>query len=46
MNNGNLCNYANDNTLYSIGKSINMVKENLKINFIIMQKCFYKNHVV
>ena len=46
INNGNLCNYADDNILYSIGKSLNMVKENLKINFIIMQKWFYENHVV
>ena len=28
INNGNLCNCADDNTLYSIGKSLNMVKEN------------------
>ena len=36
INNGNLCNYAYDNTLYSIGKTLNMVKKNLKINFLIM----------
>ena len=46
INNGNLWNYADDNTLYSIGKSLNMVKENLKINFLIMQKWFYENHMV
>ena len=46
INNGNLGNYLDDNTLYSIGKSLNMVKENLKINFIIMQKWFYENHMV
>ena len=46
INNGNLCNYTDDNTLYSIGKSLNMVKENLKINFLIMQKLFYENHMV
>ena len=46
INNGNLCNYADDNTLYSIGKSLNMVKENLKINFLVMQKWFYENHMV
>ena len=34
------------NTLYSIGKSLNMVKENLKVNFLIMQKWFYENHMV
>ena len=33
-------------TLYSIGKNLNIVKENLKINFLIMQRWFYKNHMV
>ena len=46
LNNGNLCNYADENTLYSIGKSLNMVKENLKTNFLIMQEWFYENHMV
>ena len=46
INNGHLCNYADDNTLYSIGKSLNMVKENLEINFLIMQKWFYEKHMV
>ena len=27
-------------------KNLNMVKENLKINFFIMQKWFYENHMV
>ena len=46
INNGNLCKYADDNALYSIRKSLNMVKENLKINFLIIQKLFYENHMV
>ena len=46
INNGNFCNYANDNTIYSIGKSLNMVKKNVKINFLITQKWFYENHVI
>ena len=45
INNENFFNYADDNTFYSIEKSLNMVKENLKINFLIMQKWFYKNHM-
>ena len=45
INNGNLCNYVDDETLYSTGKNLNMVKKNPKINFLIMQKWFYKNHV-
>ena len=39
INNGNLCNCADDNTLYSIRKNLNVVKENLKINFFIKSKC-------
>ena len=46
ISNGNLCNQADDNTLYCIGKSLNMVKKNLKVNFLIIQKWFYKNHMV
>ena len=46
INNRNLCNYADDNTIYYIGKSLNMVKETLKINFLIMQKWFYEKHIV
>ena len=40
INNGNPSNYDDDNTLHSIGKSLNMVKKNHKINFLIMQKWF------
>ena len=36
INNDNLCNYADDNTLSSVGKKLNMVKETLKTNFLIM----------
>ena len=46
INNRKLYNYADDNTLYSIGKNLNMVKGNLKINFLNMQKWFYENHMV
>ena len=46
INNGDLCNYADDNTLYPIGKTLTMVKENLKINFFIIQKWFYESHMV
>ena len=42
VNNGNLCSCVDDNALYRIGKSLNMVKENLKKNFLIMQKWFMK----
>ena len=43
INNGNLCNYADDITFYSIEKNLNMVKENVKISFLITQKWFYEN---
>ena len=46
INNGDLCNYADDIMLYSIRKNLNMVKENLKINFLIMSICSYENHMV
>ena len=36
INNDNLCNYADDNALSSVGKKLNMVKETLKTNFLIM----------
>ena len=36
INNDNLCNYADNNTLSSVGKKLNMVKETLKTNFLIM----------
>ena len=38
INNGNLCNYADDNTLYSTRKNLNMVQKNLKINFFVQEK--------
>ena len=46
ISNGNHSNYADDNMLYSIGKNLNVAKKNLKINFFIMQKWFYENHMV
>ena len=46
INNGNFCNSADINTLYSIEKSLNMVKKNIKINFLIMQNWFYENQMV
>ena len=36
INNDNLCNCADDNTLSFVGKKLNMVKETLKTNFLIM----------
>ena len=39
---GYLGNYTADNTLYSIGNNLNMIKQKLKINLLIMQKWFMK----
>ena len=46
MTNSNLCNYADDNTLYAISKDLHVVKSNLQVNFAIMQKWFYENYMV
>ena len=46
ISSGNLLNHTDDNTLYSVGKNLYMVKKNLKVNFFMMQKWFYENHMV
>ena len=40
----NLCNYADDNTLYSTGKDLNWIKRILEMDFIFHQ-WFQKNHM-
>ena len=34
--NSKMCNYANDMTLYSIGKNLSVVKSNFECNFLII----------
>ena len=47
ITNTNICNYADDNnTLYAINKNLHTVTCNLYANFAIVQKWFYKNHIV
>ena len=41
----NLCNYADDNTLYSTGKDLNRIRRNLEIDFMILQQWFHENHM-
>ena len=41
----NLCNYADDNTLYSTGKDLNRIKRNLKMDFMILHRWFHENHM-
>ena len=41
-----LSNYADDNTLYSIGNTIESVKKALSCDFRIIQSCFHENVMV
>ena len=41
----NLCNYANDNTLYSTGKDLNWIRRNLEMDFMILYQWFHENHM-
>ena len=40
-----LCNYADDNTLYSIGKDLNRIRRNLEMEFMILHQWFHENHM-
>ena len=41
-----LCNYADDNTLYKSRKNMRKVKSNLEMDFMILHKWFHENHMV
>ena len=41
----NLCNYADDNTLYSTGKDLNRVRRNLEMDFMILHQWIHDNHM-
>ena len=41
----NLCNYADDNTLYCTGKDLNRIKRNLEMDFIILHQWFHEIHI-
>ena len=41
----NLCNYADDNTLYSTGKYLNRIRRNLEMEFMIVHQWFHENHM-
>ena len=34
----NLCNYADDNTMYSTGKDLNQIRTNLEMDFMILHQ--------
>ena len=41
----NLCNYADDNTLYSTGKKLNWIRRTLEMEFMILHQWFDENHM-
>ena len=41
-----LCNYADDNTLYKSGKNMQKIKDDLEMDFMILHKWFHENHMV
>ena len=41
-----LCNYADDNTLYKSGKNMRRIKSDLEIDFMILRKRFHENHMI
>ena len=41
----NLCNYADDSTLYSTGKYLNRIRRNLEMEFMILHQWFHENHM-
>ena len=40
-----LCNYANDNTPFKSGKNMQKIKNDLGMDFVILRKWFYENHM-
>ena len=46
VENSDLSNYADDNTLYSSGNDLEKVKQTLRQDFEIVTKWFYENYMV
>ena len=46
VENSDLSNYADDNTLYSCGNNLEEVKQTLRGDFQIVTTCFYENYMV
>ena len=42
----NLCNYADDNTLYSMAKDLDQIRRNLEVDFMILHQWFHMNHIM
>ena len=41
-----LCNYADDNTLYKSEKNMWKIKNDLEMDFMILHKWFHQNHII
>ena len=41
-----LCNYADGNTLYKLGKNKRKIKNDLEMDFLILHKWFHESHMV
>ena len=41
----NICNYADDSTLYSTGKDLNRIRKNFEVDFMILDQWFHENHM-
>ena len=46
INNTYLCKYADNNTIYTLGKNLDELKLNFQSKFSILQKQFYENHTI
>ena len=46
VKNANLCNYADDNTLYACHRNFKIVEDNLKSNFNILIDWFHNNYMI
>ena len=46
VENSDLSNYADDNTLYSSGNHLEKVKQTLRQDFEIVTKWFYENYMI
>ena len=42
----NICNYADDNTLFEFGKTFDEVNRKLQNDFLILDECFFNNFFV
>ena len=46
VKNSSICNYADDNTLFSCDKTFDLIYQSLKIDFTILKKWYFDNYLV